>query len=498
MRIVMFVQNAVLHDSRVLREAASLVDAGHTVTVVGQQTGWIDSVSRIDHEGFTVMLVPGRPGWRHAGVLGRSGQAIRRVSHGRRTALAASRRALDAAARRLPAARRRIGLRRHIATLAGRRPATPIAPRPEHRGSSADRIPAAERATGQRPPEPSPSRGRTTISTSLWLRNWQYAVLPWARDAAAKAPAADVWHGHDLTGLVAAAAARRRQGSGDMVYDSHELYLESAWHAERPAWARTAISLLEHRWGRRARAVIAVNDAIAAELRSRYELRNVVVVDNCPPRWTPAAEAGDRLRSAAGVPDGTRVALYHGRFAAHRGIEQLAAAILEPGLQDVHAVYLGYGPLQPEIEALVHDPRFAGRLHLLPAVPPRELLDLISTADLEVMAIQPSTLNHRLATGNKLFEALAVGVPVVASDHPGKRLVVQGIGDGPLGELCDPTDVKDVARAMRAILSLSDEERAALRDRCRRAARERWNWEVESAKLIELYDELGRRRRAAA
>jgi glycosyltransferase involved in cell wall biosynthesis len=235
---------------------------------------------------------------------------------------------------------------------------------------------------------------------------------------------------------------------------------------------------------------VAVNDAIGGELTRRYGVRRIVVVDNCPPRWTPPAAPTDRLRELTGVPPDAPLALYHGRFALHRGIEQLADALLEPGLEHVHAVFLGYGWAQRFVQQRMPDPRYGGRLHLVPAVPPGELLDLIATADLEVMAIQPSTLNHRLATGNKLFEALAVGVPVVASDHPGKRLVLGGIGDGPLGELCDPTDVRDVARAMRAILSLSPEERTALRERCRRAASERWNWEVESAKLVALYDEL--------
>ena len=50
---------------------------------------------------------------------------------------------------------------------------------------------------------------------------------------------------------------------------------------------------------------------------------------------------------------------------------------------------------------------------------PTELLDWVAAADVVAMPIQPSTLNHRLTTPNKLFEALAAGVPVVASDLPG-------------------------------------------------------------------------------
>ena len=54
------------------------------------------------------------------------------------------------------------------------------------------------------------------------------------------------------------------------------------------------------------------------------------------------------------------------------------------------------------------------------------------------MPIQPSTLNHRLTTPNKLFEAMAVGVPVVASDRPGMAGIVRESGGGSAGDPTSP------------------------------------------------------------
>jgi glycosyltransferase involved in cell wall biosynthesis len=66
---------------------------------------------------------------------------------------------------------------------------------------------------------------------------------------------------------------------------------------------------------------------------------------------------------------------------------------------------------------------------------------------------------------------------------------------GPLGAVCDPTDPASIARAIRSILDLPPAERAALRARCRQAALERWNWEIEGAKLVALYERLEREAR---
>jgi glycosyltransferase involved in cell wall biosynthesis len=333
--------------------------------------------------------------------------------------------------------------------------------------------------------------GRSAEETLTWLVLWRFAILGWARVAAAAAGPADVYHGHDLSGLPAALASRRRARVGRIVYDSHELFLDAGANVRRPAWLRRRFARLEGAWAGEAAAVVTVNDALAAELARRYELPRVLAVHNCPPRWQPPAVPDPRLRAAIGCAADTPVALYHGSFAPHRGLEQLADALLEPGMEQVHAVDLGFGGQRDALEALAREPRFGGRLHVLPPVPPEDVVGWVSGADVDVLAIQPSTLNHVLSTPNKLFEALAAGVPVVASDFDGLRAIVVNDPDGPLGVVCDPADPAAIAAAIRSIVEAPAEERDALRGRCLAAAHRRWNWESESAKLVELYRTLG-------
>jgi glycosyltransferase involved in cell wall biosynthesis len=228
------------------------------------------------------------------------------------------------------------------------------------------------------------------------------------------------------------------------------------------------------------------------ELARRYALpTTTVAVHNCPPRWTPPDVPDGRLRGALGVGEDVPVALYHGSFGRERGFEQLGTAILEPGLERVHVAFLGYGSQRAALEALAREARFGGRLHVLDPVSPDDLLPWISGADVDVMALQPTTLNHRLSTPNKLFEAIAAGVPVVVSDFPAMRAIVLGDAAGPLGEVCDPTSPRSIAAAIQRIVEAPSEARAELRNRCLSAAHERWNWETESARLVALYRSLG-------
>jgi glycosyltransferase involved in cell wall biosynthesis len=458
----MFVLNDCTTDARVLREAGSLGAAGHDVTIMARPRDPMATVGDVEQrDGFTIRRVPIPHAWRLGWTFVRYPWRMRRWVVGR----------IHRGLRGLPAGLAGVALGVGVGLAAI--------------GWSVVRAPFHLAGRALRPTR-APGGGVVD-----WLVRWRWATLGWASAAAAAAPAADVYHGHDLSGLPAALAAAARPGRGGrVVYDSHEIFLASGSNATRPAWARAWFARLERGWVARSDALVTVNDALAADLGRRYRPRRTVVVHNCPPRWDPPAGPEDALRSAAGIAAGTPVALYHGGFSAHRGLAEFAESILEPGSEGVHAVFLGYGRQRGELDRLAAEPRFGGRVHVLLPVPPDVLVPFISTADVGVMPIQPSTLNHVLSTPNKLFECLAAGVPVVVSDLPEMRRIVLDDPDGPLGTVCDPTSPASIARAIRTILDRPAAEAADLRARCLGAAHARWNWETEVARLLAFYDDL--------
>jgi glycosyltransferase involved in cell wall biosynthesis len=148
---------------------------------------------------------------------------------------------------------------------------------------------------------------------------------------------------------------------------------------------------------------------------------------------------------------------------------------------------MGYGVLEPSLREAAADPAVAGRVRFVPPVRPDELHAWVACADVVAMPIQASTLNHRLTTPNKLFEAMATGVPIVASRLPGMARIVEEIG---CGELCDPTDPSSIAAAIRLILDAPPGDRAAMGGRGLAAAHSVYNWERQAEILLAEYGRL--------
>jgi glycosyltransferase involved in cell wall biosynthesis len=298
------------------------------------------------------------------------------------------------------------------------------------------------------------------------------------------APPADLVHAMAYMGIPIGLAVGRRDGAA-VIYDARDIYVDAANLARLPGPARRLFARIERGWARHATRVVTVNRPYAEVMTERFGVPEPLIVLNCAYRHEPDAARPRRFHDRLGLDPATRVVLYQGGFSRDRGIEQLIAAL--PLLPDAVLVLLGYGPLQAELEARAAAPELAGRLFVLPAVDPTALIAWVASADVVAMPIQPTTLNHRLTTPNKLFEAMAAGVPVVASDLPGMAGIVRETG---CGVLVDPTDPAAVAAGIRELLDLAPDARQAVGRRGLDAHLATYNWEAQAAILLAEYGRL--------
>ncbi|MEO5965456.1 MAG: glycosyltransferase [Candidatus Limnocylindrales bacterium] len=308
--------------------------------------------------------------------------------------------------------------------------------------------------------------------------------MGWSHGLEGVVEPADIWHGMWAGSLPSLLRYQRRLG-GRTIYDSRDVYMESRSFARSSRPMRALLARIERRWAHRVDRVLTVNEAYADLIAAQLRVPRPPIVMNCPERWTVPVPPPDRIRHALGLPPETAIALYQGQLITDRGIEEAMEAILDvPGAV---LALLGFGPLQATLEERVRTPRYAGQVFVLPAVGPDELLLWTASADVSVMAIAPTSINHRFTTPQKLFESLAAGVPVVASDLPGMAEIVTPSG---AGVLCDPLSPASIAAAIRSIVDAPPDERAALRARALAAAHERYNWEAQVDTLFGLYQDL--------
>jgi glycosyltransferase involved in cell wall biosynthesis len=237
---------------------------------------------------------------------------------------------------------------------------------------------------------------------------------------------------HDLPMLPVAWLASKRCGA-KLVYDSHELYCEQ----ELPALERRRWVEIESKYVVDCDAVITVNASIARELERRYRIRDVNVIYNAE-RCEEEPTKKRIFNRTFGLAHERKIVLFQGGLYAGRNLEVLIRAMRHLRNPLLNLVLMGDGRLRISLENTVKKLRLSDRVHFHPAVPQKDLLAFSACADAGVIPYQPTCLNNYYCTPNKLFEYIAAGVPIIASDLPEIRNIVTTHRIGLVGDLSTP------------------------------------------------------------
>lgn len=171
--------------------------------------------------------------------------------------------------------------------------------------------------------------------------------------------------------------------------------------------------------------------------------------------WDPPQKAA--LRAELGIPENARVVAIVGRITRLKGhgvfLEAMASVCA--ALPDVTPLVIGAVPPKKaaygeELKRLTERLGLAGRVVFAGSRP--DVPDLLKVCDLLVSAsTQPESF------GRTLVEAMATGIPVVATAHGGALDIVKG---ETCGRLVQPGNPEELAGAVAGILSLPDGGRA--------------------------------------
>jgi glycosyltransferase involved in cell wall biosynthesis len=178
------------------------------------------------------------------------------------------------------------------------------------------------------------------------------------------------------------------------------------------------------------------------------------------------------IREGLGIPVDSVVAAFVATLDRAHHFKRLDVAIdafARLGAQDVHLVVAGGGALLEGFRSRASEAGVADRVHFLDAVPHSELPDVLRAADLFVLTTGPPE-----SFGIVLIEAMACGLPTIATEYAGVRAVVD---EGETGLLVPPGDPDAVAAAIGQLLDTGVEARQRMGAAGREKAVREWGWE---------------------
>jgi glycosyltransferase involved in cell wall biosynthesis len=291
---------------------------------------------------------------------------------------------------------------------------------------------------------------------------------------------ADIFHFHDPE-LIPAGLMLKLLGKR-VVYDAHEDLPEAIRSKEYiPAVLRPLVSIAAGFFEKTAcrffDAVVTATPAIGDNFKP-YNRRTVAVC-NFPAR--------DEFPVTAGKTWNAReyAVAYLGVIADIRGLDRMLEAVsMIPG--DPAPTLILAGRFYPE--------SLAGKINTLPGGDRVRWLGHLDRAGVArvlgsvrtgLVLLDPEE-RFKVAYPIKMFEYMAAGIPVIASDFPLWRRIITEAG---CGLLADPLNPKAIAEAIEYILT-HPREAEAMGRLGREAVATKYNWEGERDKLLALYQSL--------
>lgn len=292
----------------------------------------------------------------------------------------------------------------------------------------------------------------------------------WAKALELKA---NLYHLHDPE-LLPAGLALARSGKR-VIFDSHEdvpqqILSKPYLHAQARKPIARVLSAFERFAARRFETVVAATPVI----RDKFLAMGVQSVDinNYPlPGELESVVPWDRKR---------REVCYIGSIASIRGIGEVITAMdrSSTGIALNLGGNFAEAGLKSQMQAL---PGWA-RINDLGFLSRGDVKDVLARSIAGLVTFLPVP-NHIEAQPNKMFEYMSAGLPVIGSNFPLWREIIEG---NKCGICVDPTSPAEIASAIDFLVANQDVAQKMGKNG-QEAVRVRYNWAAEERKLVALY-----------
>jgi glycosyltransferase involved in cell wall biosynthesis len=200
-------------------------------------------------------------------------------------------------------------------------------------------------------------------------------------------------------------------------------------------------------------------------------------------------EEYDKLRKNY---EGQKIVIYIGTISEEWGLSKLLDALLivKKVFPEVKLLILGYAVRNYDkvILNLISLNNLQHNVDLVGFIPYSQLFIYLNLAILGVVPIQPINRFKLLGNGTsrKVFDYMNAGLPVVA---PNFGELSKAVEEENCGILVDSSNSRQIAEAIIFLLKNPDKAKE-MGQRGRNAVEEKYNWQIESRKLLKVYDNL--------
>jgi glycosyltransferase involved in cell wall biosynthesis len=287
---------------------------------------------------------------------------------------------------------------------------------------------------------------------------------------------ADIYHFHDPE-LLPYALKLKRKGK-KVIYDVHEdvpkQIMDKHWI---PKLFRSLISYFfasyENYVAKRLSGIISVTSKICD--RFGKVNANVELVANFP-----LLEETKHIQEST-IQKQPRQICYIGGLFPTRGVKELIEAIEKI---DVKLVLAGtFSPIKFE-EEMKQLPGWE-KVEFLGHVNRQKIMEILKSSHLGVVTLHP-TRSYIEALPIKMFEYMSAGIPVVASDFPLWREIID---EAECGICVDPMNIQAISKEIEFLLDNPDIAEKMGRNG-EEAYKSKYNWSVEEGKLVNFYSKL--------
>ncbi|MCD9854380.1 glycosyltransferase [Epilithonimonas sp. JDS] len=253
-----------------------------------------------------------------------------------------------------------------------------------------------------------------------------------------------------------------------IIFDSHEIFTEMPTIQGR--WVKHVWKKIEKTFVPKIKRMITASNSYANWFVKEYNINKPLVINNLP----------RKIEFTGTKENSQKVILYQGWLNYSRGIDKAILAI--QSIENAELWIAGGGPLENEFWELAKQSGVENKVKFLGKLCPEDLRQITPKADVGLSIEENNGLSYYYSLPNKISDYIQSRVPVVVSNFPEMKEIVQTFG---VGEIIENHSPEHLAEKINLVL----ENGKAFYLHNLNVASDELCWENQEEKILKLFSD---------